>query len=69
MEAEDWYLNSLNIPRVSDINKYSMDRVVDTDEIITAIKQMKPNKVPWTDGLPIEFYRCFETKIISTSLY
>ena len=40
-----------------------MERVLDTDEIILAIKQLKPQKVPGLDGLPCEFYKCFKDKL------
>ena len=49
-----------------------MDRVLDMDEILVAIKQLKPlgvafhfppGKVPGTDGLPIEFYHFYKDRL------
>ena len=63
IELDPSYLLGLEHTTVEHQDKLFMERVLDTDEIISAIKQMKPNKAPGTDGLPIEFFRVFSSKI------
>ena len=41
----------------------STERPIEEREIITAIKEMKNNKVPGCDGIPIEFYKVYWSSI------
>ena len=47
----------LNNPHASIEQFAQMNCDLDQDEILLAINQLKMNKTPGTDGLPIEFYR------------
>ena len=52
-----------NIPKVSEIDKMSLDRPITLDECASVIKSFALNKSPGNDGLPIEFYLKFWTEI------
>ena len=61
--AEESYLDDLKSPKLSKQQKAELDKDIDEKEIKNIIKQMKGDKVLGTDGIPIEFYRMFYTKI------
>ena len=64
-KVDESYLNNLVSPKVSQVQRLATDKVLDTDEIWDAIKQLQSNKSPGSDGLPIEFYRSFANKLIA----
>ena len=69
-ESDQEYLNSLNTTKVTPLDKIKLDRVIDMDEVRSAMLAMKKGKSPGTDGLPVEFYRTFWNDIyISVILY
>ena len=45
--------------RISETSKNQLDSHITMEELTAAAKDMKCNKVPGCDGLPIEFYREF----------
>ena len=51
------YLHDLTIPSLTEMEKWSLDDPIVTEEIIEAIKALKPNKCPGLDGLPANFYK------------
>ena len=53
------YAQNLNLPKISHDSYMMLEQQIDIEEIKTAIKEMKNNKCPGTDGLPIEFYKIF----------
>jgi len=53
------FLNSLNIPKLSDNEKNIMDQPITKNEIFRTLSSMTPNKSPGFDGLPLEFYIVF----------
>lgn len=55
----DTFLKNLNLPTLSKEEALSMISDVTENEIREAIRKLKNNKSPGTDGLPGEFYKCF----------
>ena len=43
--------------KLTEVQKASIDQDISLDECILAIKELKSNKVPGSDGLGVEFYR------------
>ena len=62
------YLIDINMPKILQAQKTEIDRVLDFDEIMLAIKSMTNGKVAGNDGLPVKFYKMFLPKLKS-SLY
>ena len=58
-KANESFYDNFELPKISSQHKLQMERVLDIDEIENVIRQLKSNKTPGTDGLPIEFYRAF----------
>ncbi|KAI7801458.1 pol-like protein [Triplophysa rosa] len=44
---------------ISKDSKKKLDKPLSGQELLTALKDMKPGKVPGIDGLPVEFYKKF----------
>ena len=70
LDLNDYILN-MQIPQISKQDKSMLELPISIEEIKIAIKQMKKQKCPGLDGLPIEFYQVFLPQIIHTlhSLY
>ena len=51
------FLNSLNIPKLSEEQTQSCEEQIPTEECRTIIETFQNNKSPGNDGLPIEFYK------------
>ena len=51
------FLNSLNIPKLSEEQRQSCEGRISTEECRTIIETFQNNKSPGNDGLPIEFYK------------
>ena len=45
-----------------------MDRIITTEELSEAIQNVNSGKAPGPDGLPIEFYKAFKTKLVEPLL-
>lgn len=60
------YLATLTIPQVHEKDKHWLDAEIQLEEIHLALKTMKPNKCPGTEGLPKEFYEKFWPMIATT---
>ena len=61
------YLNKTNVDCVlTNDEKVRCDEPINTEELFSAVKSMKLNKVPGPDGLPIEFYLTFWNNIVNT---
>lgn len=57
------YLANIKIPQIDEGDKYVLEGLLVFEEIDIASRQLKSNKCPRNDGLPIEFYRKFWGKI------
>ena len=53
------YLDNIDLPQISQESYEILEDDISEDEIIRAIKAMKNDKCPGTDGFPIEFYKIF----------
>ena len=60
IRLDETYLQDLDIDKLSGRQQRELYRVLDME---LAIKGMKNNKSPGTDGLPVEFYKTFWNKI------
>ena len=55
------FLNSLDIPKLSEEEKQSCEGNISLKECETILESFKENKSPGSDGIPIEFYkRCWD---------
>ena len=59
LEVDDLYLNDVSTPVLREDQKMMLEEPLLIEEIHIAIKQMKRDKCPGLDGLPIEFYDVF----------
>ena len=60
-QATEIFLNSLNIPRLTDEQKLSCEGSITEEECVKALHSFQGNKAPGNDGFPIEFYsKCWE---------
>ena len=57
------YLNDPNIPRITEVQRLSLDDPIVIEEIIEAIKFLKSGKVVGVDWLPIEICKRFSCKL------
>lgn len=57
------YLQNSNIMRLSENVKNTCDQFPNLEECRDTVMNMKHNKSPGLDGLPVEFYLCFWDKI------
>ena len=62
-QSFDSFFNLINMPQISTTQKESLDKALTADELIKAISSMQSGKSPGPDGLPIEFFKKFSTKI------
>ena len=60
------YIENINVPNIlSEKEKEDCDSVINVTELENAVKNMKNNKAPGLDGLPVEFYKIFWTDLKS----
>ena len=60
-QATEIFLNSLNIPRLTDEQKLSCEGSITEEECVKALHSFQGNKAPGNDGFPIELYsKCWE---------
>jgi len=52
-----------NVPKLSDIDRNMLDGQLTEEECYEAINDLPNGKSPGTDGIPVEFYKCFWTEI------
>lgn len=60
---QSMFLSNLNIPKVLEEERVALEENITLEEISLAIKGMKSGKAAGPDGLPIEFYKKFESKL------
>uniref|UniRef100_A0A2N9ETE7 Reverse transcriptase domain-containing protein n=1 Tax=Fagus sylvatica TaxID=28930 RepID=A0A2N9ETE7_FAGSY len=52
-------LNCLQIPKLTDQQRCTLDQLVDDAEILPVVQQLGPLKAPGPDGIPAAFYKKF----------
>lgn len=57
------FLNKLNFPQIEECERSSLGANLTLDEISLAIRCMNSGKAAGPDGLPIEIYKKFESKL------
>ena len=57
------YVEKLVIPQIPEELKVELNQTISLTEVSNALKDMKHNKSPGCDGLPVEFYKVFYGKI------
>jgi hypothetical protein len=62
-EDEEYFLKNEDIPKLNDDEKDMLDLDITEDEITQAVKDLPNSKAPGSDGIPIDFYKCFWTKV------
>ena len=69
--ADPNYLADVEITKVAQQDRLMLDRIFDMDEIELAMRALKGEKAPGTDGLGVEFYRTFweHIKIVLYNVY
>ena len=55
----DAYFNQIQLPALTEDRQNLCDHAISLVECEVALGNMKPNKSPGDDGLPMEFYRTF----------
>ena len=58
LESQDWLLDQLDTALTAD-DQQRCEGELTLNECFEAVSQLSSNKSPGSDGLPIEFYRCF----------
>ena len=58
-EATEIFLNSLNIPHLTDEQNLPCEGSITEEECVKSLQSFQGNKAPGNDGLPIAFYRKF----------
>lgn len=62
------FLDSIHIPKISEIIKGELEKAVTFVELSTAIDSMKGGKTPGPDGIPIEVYKMFKHRLMPALL-
>ena len=57
------YLESFNMPRLNEFDRYRCEGIIKKRECWDALSSMNNNKSPGNDGLSKEFYICFLEKL------
>ena len=60
------FFDIINVPTISPEHKKDLDHPLQLQGISAAISALQSGKALGPDGFPIEFYKTFSTKIIST---
>uniref|UniRef100_A0A3Q3BAI7 Reverse transcriptase domain-containing protein n=1 Tax=Kryptolebias marmoratus TaxID=37003 RepID=A0A3Q3BAI7_KRYMA len=60
----DSFLNSVNIPTLSEIAKSDLDMPISIGELSNAIDKLKSGKSPGPDGIPLDLYKIFKNKLL-----
>jgi hypothetical protein len=62
-EANELFLEGIEIETIDDINKTTLDLPITGEEIAEALKELPNNKAPGCDGLDASFYKFFWSRI------
>jgi exonuclease III len=62
-DANRYFLELDDVPMLNDMDKQSIDDIITFNEITAATKLLPNSKSPGLDGIPVEFYKFFWSKI------
>jgi exonuclease III len=65
-QAEQYFLKDNDVQTIEDEDKQTLDNPITIAELSKAVKELPNNKTPGSDGLPVEFYKMFWSKIQQT---
>lgn len=68
LDMQTQFLNNLNIPRISEEESRALDGKFTKLEIAEAIGCMQAGKTAGPDGIPIDIYKIFQSKLLSPLL-
>ena len=57
------FLDRVTLPSPTEAQSQLIDQPITAEEILGAIKSLKPNKVPGPDGYTAQFYKTFASKL------
>ena len=60
-EQVDDYIGATELTKITPLQHQELEEPLGINEIYLALHQMARNKVPGTDGLPVEFYNAYKT--------
>ena len=58
-QVEKSFLDTVEIPKISGDKKILCDQEINENECKKGLLELKHNKTPGCDGLPVEFYKFF----------
>lgn len=62
------FLANLDIPNITKEPSENLEKLLDIQEIESAVKDMQSGKAPGPDGFPIEFYKTFASQLAPSLL-
>ena len=55
----DNFLDGIEFPKLSEVQKSTLDQAISKSELYKTLVSMKLNKTPGFDGFPVELFYCF----------
>lgn len=68
LDGQTKFLNDLNIPKLSEEESKTIDEGITKQEIADAIDLMQSGKAAGLDGIPIDLYKTFQSKLLTPLL-
>ena len=62
-QDSEQYLTKCNLPSITDEQKAKLDENITMQELGIAVKELKNCKTPGVDGIPVDFYKFFWSKL------
>ena len=68
LDGQTQFLNDLNIPKLSEEESKILDEEITKQEIAHAMGSMQAGKAAGLDGIPIDLYKTFQSKLLTPLL-
>lgn len=68
LDGQATFLNDLNIPKLSEEENKTLDEEITKQEIAEALGSMQAGKAAGLDGIPIDLYKTFQSKLLTPLL-
>ena len=65
LDRQTQFLNDLNIPKLSEEESKLLDEELTKQEISDAMGSMQAGKAAGLDGIPIDLYKTFQSKLLT----